>query len=158
MVLKKSRFCPKGPNFAFVASFRAKSQILYRSVCSMRQSRVEPGLRRSGLELKLNEVTTIGSTQVHLARPSLGSMRSGILNLVRIRTKVPIMVRNWPLGSGFFWDDLLWLNRLVPHAIIVSPAPTWNGDQNYLKWGPNEDPILSEMGTKWGPSAAEMGT
>ena len=27
MVPKKSRFCPKGPNFAFVASFRAKSQI-----------------------------------------------------------------------------------------------------------------------------------
>ena len=27
MVPKKSRFCPKVPNFAFVASFRAKSQI-----------------------------------------------------------------------------------------------------------------------------------
>ena len=27
MVPKKSRFCPKGPNFAIVASFRAKSQI-----------------------------------------------------------------------------------------------------------------------------------
>ena len=27
MVPKKSRFCPKGPNFANVASFRAKSQI-----------------------------------------------------------------------------------------------------------------------------------
>ena len=68
MVLKKSRFCPKGLNFAVVASFRAKAQILYRSVCSMRQSRVEPGLRRSGLELKLNEVTTIDSTQVRLGQ------------------------------------------------------------------------------------------
>ena len=27
MVPKKSRFCPKGPNFAIVASFQAKSQI-----------------------------------------------------------------------------------------------------------------------------------
>ena len=31
MVSKKSWFCPKGLNFAFVASFRAKSQILYRN-------------------------------------------------------------------------------------------------------------------------------
>ena len=41
----------------------------------------------------------------HRLHSNLGSMRSGILNLVRIRTKVPIMVRNWPLWSGFFWDD-----------------------------------------------------
>ena len=32
-------------------------------------------------------------------------------------------------------------------------APTWNGDQM-----PNGDLILSEMGTKWGPSTTEMGT
>ena len=37
-------------------------------------------------------------------------------------------------------------------------APTWNRDLNFSKWGPNGDLILSEMGTKWGPSATEMGT
>ena len=37
-------------------------------------------------------------------------------------------------------------------------APTWNEDLNFSKWGPNGDLILSEMGTKWGPSAKEMGT
>ena len=37
-------------------------------------------------------------------------------------------------------------------------APTRNGGLNLSKWGPNEDLILSEMGTKRGPSAAEMGT
>ena len=41
---------------------------------------------------------------------------------------------------------------------FTSTAPTWNGDLNLSKWGPNGDLILSEMGTKWGPWAAEMGT
>ena len=40
---------------------------------------------------------------------------------------------------------------------MMHTAPTWNGDLNFSKWGPNGDLILSEMGTKWGPSAAEMG-
>ena len=37
-------------------------------------------------------------------------------------------------------------------------APTLKGDLKLFGWGPNGDPVLSEMGTKWGPSAAEMGT
>ena len=41
---------------------------------------------------------------------------------------------------------------------IICTAPTWNGDLNFSKWGPNGDLILNEMGTKWGPSATEMGT
>ena len=41
---------------------------------------------------------------------------------------------------------------------INCSAPTLKGDLKFLKWGPNGDPILSEMGTKWRPSTAEMGT
>ena len=37
-------------------------------------------------------------------------------------------------------------------------APTLSGDPKYFSWGPNGDLILSEMGTQWGPSTAEMGT
>ena len=40
----------------------------------------------------------------------------------------------------------------------MGTAPTLKGDLNSFQWGPNGDPILSEMGTKWGPSTAEMGT
>ena len=40
----------------------------------------------------------------------------------------------------------------------ISTAPTWKGDLNFSKWGPKGDLILSEMGTKRGPSAAEKGT
>ena len=39
-----------------------------------------------------------------------------------------------------------------------STAPTLKGDLNFFQWGPNGDPIFCEMGTKWGPSTAEMGT
>ena len=36
--------------------------------------------------------------------------------------------------------------------------PSATGTQFCPKWGPNGDPILSQMGTYWGPSPAEMGT
>ena len=36
--------------------------------------------------------------------------------------------------------------------------PSAMGTQFCSKWGPNGDLILSEMGIKWGPSTAEMGT
>ena len=32
------------------------------------------------------------------------------------------------------------------------------GGLKFSLFGPNGDPILSEMGTKWGPSTVEMGT
>ena len=40
----------------------------------------------------------------------------------------------------------------------VYTAPRWKGDLNFSKRGPNGDRILSEKGTKRGPSATEKGT
>ena len=37
-------------------------------------------------------------------------------------------------------------------------APTWNGDLNFSKWGPNGDLILSEMGTFGSRNGDQMGT
>ena len=51
-----------------------------------------------------------------------------------------------------------WSTFYVYSPISNYTAPTWNEDLNFSKWGPNGDLILSEMGTKWGPSATEMGT
>ena len=50
------------------------------------------------------------------------------------------------------------LENLQDYKVSWCTAPTWNEDLNFSKWGPNGDLILSEMGTKWGPSAKEMGT
>ena len=42
--------------------------------------------------------------------------------------------------------------KLKCEIVVISncTAPTWNGDLNFSKRGPNGDLILSEMGTKWG--------
>ena len=37
-------------------------------------------------------------------------------------------------------------------------APILKGDLKIFQWGPNGDLIFCEMGTKWGPWTAEMGT
>ena len=40
---------------------------------------------------------------------------------------------------------------------VVFTVATCHWDPRLLKRGPIRDPIFSEMGTKWGPSAAEWG-
>ena len=44
------------------------------------------------------------------------------------------------------------------HVIHANRRVRCSHHLNFSKWGPNGDLILSEMGTKWGPSATEMGT
>ena len=34
---------------------------------------------------------------------------------------------------------------------VQATAPNLHGDPLFSKWGPDGDPIFSEMGTKWGP-------
>ena len=55
----------------------------------------------------------------------------------------------------YVWNVLF---AIMHDTAINSTAPTLKGDLIFFKWGPNGDLILSEMGTKWGPSTAEMGT
>ena len=50
------------------------------------------------------------------------------------------------------------LNLDFSKNLVFCTAPTLNEDPKKIAWGPNGDLILSEMGTQWGPSTAEMGT
>ena len=56
MVPKKSRFCPKGPNFAIVASFRAKSQIPNPVSERMKKAKKRKMERQAEKEAKLSKL------------------------------------------------------------------------------------------------------
>ena len=77
----------------------------------------------------------------------------------------------WRLNVVYAWEEWWcsrrssWEERCCSLFMMVTMrrrrvinAPTWNGDLNFSKWRPNGDLILSERGTKWGPSATEMRT
>jgi len=42
-------------------------------------------------------------------------------------------------------------------GLVWSLCPQAPGTHFFSKWGPDGDPIFSEMGTQWGPSLAEWG-
>ena len=49
---------------------------------------------------------------------------------------------------------------LITDQWFIKGYPLWPhamGAHFFSKWGPDGDPIFSEMGTKWGPSPAEWG-
>ena len=88
--------------------------------------------------------------------------RVGLKQFIALENKLLFLARSIFVHS----TDIHHFKIIVIHMYLTPlsrgsvhcTAPTLNEDLKQISLGPNGDLILSEMGTQWGPSTAEMGT